>query len=155
MLIAAVGLLLAGATAGEDIPRLVNGPGSQDIDDWPAPGGKKRFRPRGGRKGRDPSGSRGPRTLRGIGVAALALVACSAPVLAAASWVVSGVRGPVGPVSGPIVPAVVSASASDGRQQRTLVLREAGTGVSFSLQRGASPSLGDADLTPVPAAQRR
>jgi GT2 family glycosyltransferase len=154
MLIAAVGLLLAGATAGEDIPRLVNGPGSQDIDDWPAPGGKKRFRRRGGRKGGEPSGSRGPRTLRGIGVAALALVACSAPVLAAASWVVSGVRGPVGPVSGPIVPAVVSASASDGRQQRTLVLREAGTGVSFSLQRGASPSLGDADLTPVPAAQR-
>jgi GT2 family glycosyltransferase len=154
MLIAAMGLLLAGATAGEDIPRLVNGPGSQGTDDWSPPGGNKRFRRRGGRKGGDPSGSRGPRTLRGIGVAALALVACSAPVLAAASWVVSGVHGPVGPVSGPIVPAVVSASASNGRQQRTLVLREAGTGVSFSLQRGASPSLGDADVTPVPAAQR-
>jgi GT2 family glycosyltransferase len=154
MLIAAVGLLLAGATAGEDIPRLVNGPGNSDIDDWPAPSGKNRLRRRGGRKGGDPAGSRGPRTLRGIGVAALAVVAVSAPVLAAASWVISGVRGPIGPVSGPIVPAVVSASASNGRQQRTLVLREAGTGVSFSLQRGASPSLGDADLTPAPAAQR-
>jgi GT2 family glycosyltransferase len=153
MLIAAVGLLLAAATAGEDIPRLVNGPGSRDVDDWPEPGGKKRFR-RGGRKGSEPAGSRGPRTLRGIGVAALALVACSAPVLAGVSWLISGVRGPVGPVSGPIVPAVVSAAASDGLQQRTLVLRQAGTAVSFSLQRGASPSLGDADLTPVPAAQR-
>jgi len=153
MLIAAVGLLLAGATAGEDIPRLVNGPGSQDVEDWPGPGGKKRFR-RGGRNGSEPAGSRGPRTLRGIGVAALALIACSAPVLAGVSWVISGVRGPVGPVSGPIVPAVVSASASDGLQQRTLVLRQAGTAVSFSLQRGASPSLGDADLTPVLAAQR-
>jgi GT2 family glycosyltransferase len=153
MLIAAVGLLLAGATAGEDIPELVNGPGSEDIDDWPAPGGKKRFR-RGGRKGGEPAGGRGPRTLRGIGVTALALVAVSAPVLAGVSWVINGVRGPVGPVSGPIVPAVVSASASDGMQQRTLVLRQAGTAVSFSLQRGASPSLGDADMTPVPAAQR-
>jgi GT2 family glycosyltransferase len=149
MLIAAVGLLVAGATAGEDIPRLVNGHGGQDIDDWPAPSGKKRRR-----KGGQPAGSRGPRTLRGIGVAALALVACSAPVLAAVSWVIGGVRGPVGRVSGPIVPAVVSASASEGLQQRTLVLRQAGTAVTFSLQRGASPSLGDADLTPVPAAQR-
>jgi len=153
MLIAAVGLLLAGATGGDDIPRLVNGPGNQDADDWPGPSGKKRVR-RGGRKSGEPAGSRGPRTLRGIGVAALALVACSAPVLAGVSWVISGVRGPVGPVSGPIVPAVVSASASDGLQQRTLVLRQAGTAVSFSLQRGASPTLGDADLMPVPAAQR-
>jgi GT2 family glycosyltransferase len=155
MLIAAVGLLLAGATAGEDIPRLVHGPGNRDLDDRPAPGGgKKRFKRDGGRKGGHPAGGRGPRALRGIGVAALAVVACSAPVLAAASWVTSGVRGPVGPVSGPIVPAVVSASASNGLQQRTLVLREAGSQVSYSLQRGASPSLGDADLTPVPAAQR-
>jgi len=151
MLIAALGLLLAGATAGDDIPQLVNGPGSYDTDDWPAPAGRKRLR-RGGRTGGQAAGG-GPRTLRGVGVAALAVVACSAPVLAAASWVISGVRGPVGPVSGPIVPAVVSASASDGLQQRTLVLREAGTEVSFSLQRGASPSLGDADLTPVAAAQ--
>jgi GT2 family glycosyltransferase len=153
MLIAAVGLLLAGATAGEDIPLLVNGPSSPDIAEWPAQGGRKRFR-RGGRNGGGQAGRRGPRTLRGVGVAVLAVVAISAPLLAAASWVINGVRGPVGPVSGPIVPAVVSASASDGLQQRTLVLREAGTQVSFSLQRGASPSLGDADLTPVPAAQR-
>jgi GT2 family glycosyltransferase len=153
MLIAAMGLLLAGATAGEDIPRLVNGPGNEDIDDWPGSNGKRRFR-RGGRNGGEPAGRRGPRTLRGIGVAALALVACSAPVLAGASWVINGVRGPVGPVSGPVVPAVVSASASDGLQQRALVLRQAGTAVSFSLQRGASPSLGDADLTPAPAAQQ-
>jgi hypothetical protein len=153
MLIAAVGLLLAGATAGEDIPRLVNGPGNEDIDDWPGSNGKRRFR-RGGRNGGEPAGRRGPRTLRGIGVAVLALVACSAPVLAGVSWVISGVRGPVGPVSGPVVPAVVSASASDGLQQRALVLRQAGTAVSFSLQRGASPSLGDADLTPDPAAQQ-
>jgi len=153
MLIAAVGLLLAGATAGEDIPLLVNGPGSPDIAEWPAPAGGRRFR-RGGRDGGGQAGRRGPRTLRGVGVAALAVVASSAPLLAGASWVISGVRGPVGPVSGPIVPAVVSASASNGLQQRTLVLREVGTQVSFSLQRGASPSLGDADLTPVPAAQR-
>jgi hypothetical protein len=146
LLIAALGLLLAGATAGEDIPRLVRGIGDQGAD-GPAS-------PRGGRKGGGRAAGRGPRTLRGVGVAALAAVACSAPLLAAASWVISGVRGPVGPVSGPVIPAVVAASLGNGLQQRTLVLRPAGSQVSFSLQRGISPSLGDPDLDPVPAAQR-
>jgi GT2 family glycosyltransferase len=150
LLIAAVGLLLAGATAADAIPRLVSGAGSQGADDRTSPGGGRK----GGKRGGEGSADRGPRTLRGIGVTVLVGVACSAPLLAAASWVISGVRGPVGPVSAPIVPAVVSASLGNGLQQRTLVLRSAGGQVSFSLQRGTSPSLGDTDLAPVPAAQR-
>jgi Arc/MetJ family transcription regulator len=51
------------------------------------------------------------------------------------------------------VPAVVSASSDTGLQLRTLVLRQEGGRVSYSLQRGASPSLGDPDLTPVLSAQ--
>jgi GT2 family glycosyltransferase len=153
LLIAALGLLLAGATAGDAIPRLVTGDGGSGIDGQPAPGGAKQGKKRG-RKGGERTGRSEPRPLRRAGAAVLVAAACSAPVLAAASWVISGVRGPVGPVSGPIVPAVVTASSGNGLQQRTLVLRSVGSQVSFSLLRGASPSLGDPDLAPVPAAQR-
>ena len=132
LLIAAMGLLIAGVTAGEALLR------SDRADDGT---------PGGGQKG-------GPRALRGMGVAVLAAVACSAPVLVAASWVATGVRGPVSPVAGPVVPAVISASPESDLQRRTLVLRSDGSQVSYALLRGASPSLGDADLAPVPAAQR-
>jgi GT2 family glycosyltransferase len=154
LLIAALGLLLAGATAGDAIPRLVTADGGHGIDGQPAPGGAKQGIKRKARKGGGRTGRRGPRPLRRAGVVVLVGAACSAPALAAASWVISGVRGPVGPVSGPIVPAVVTASSGNGLQQRTLVLRSAGGQVSFSLLRGASPSLGDPDLAPMPAAQR-
>ena len=137
LLIAAMGLLLAGVTAGEALLR-------GDRLSAATPGGS-------GKKGG--SGPRGPRTLHGIGVVVLAAVACSTPVLAAASWVTSGVRGPVAPVSGPVVPAVVTAAPDSGLQLRTLVLRPDGSQVSYSLQRGTSPSLGDPDLAPAPAAQ--
>jgi GT2 family glycosyltransferase len=145
LLIAALGLLLAGATAGDAIPRLAAVAGGQGADARPSPGGAKKGR----KTGRGES-----RPLRRAGVVVLVGVACSAPALAAAFWVISGVRGPVGPVSGPIVPAVVTASTDNGLQQRTLVLRSAGGQVSFALLRGASPSLGDPDLTQAPAAQR-
>jgi len=140
LLIAAVGLLLAGAAAGDAIPRRVR-----------RAGGAMDSARSGGRKGG--GGIARGRGLRGAGVVLLVGIACSAPVLAAASWLAGGVRGPVGPVSGPVIPAVVSASVGNGQQQRTLVLRSAGGQVSFSLQRGVSPSLGDPDLAPVPAAQ--
>jgi GT2 family glycosyltransferase len=154
LLIAALGLLLAGATAGDAIPRLVTGAGGQGIDGQSAPGGTKQGIKKKARKGGGRTGRRGPGPLRRVGVVLLVGAACSAPALAAASWVMHGVRGPVGPVSAPIVPAVVTASSDNGLQQRTLVLRSAGGQVSFSLLRGASPSLGDPDLAPVPAAQR-
>ncbi len=131
LLIAAMGLLLAGVIVGEALLRRDRlGAGT----------------PEGGKKG-------GGVGLRGIGVGALAVVACSTPVLAAVSWVTSGVRGPVAPVSGAVVPAVVTAAPDSGLQLRTLVLRSDGSQVSYSLQRGTSPSLGDPDLAPVPAAQ--
>jgi hypothetical protein len=142
LLIAAVGLLLAGVTAGEALPRLATG-GAR-----PARAGQAR----GGRPG--PAGRRGPRPMRGIAAVIVAGAALSAPALAAASWVVSGVRGPVEPAPGPIVPAVVTASSGNGLELRALVLRSDGGQVSYSLQRGASPSLGDADLAPVPSAQQ-
>jgi GT2 family glycosyltransferase len=136
LLIAAMGLLLAGVTAGEALLR-----GDQPRQATLAGSGEK------GGKGAS------QRTLRNMGVLVLAAVACTAPVLAAVSWVSHGVRGPITPVAGPVVPAVISASPESDLQQRTLVLRSDGSQVSYTLLRGASPSLGDADLTPAPAAQ--
>jgi GT2 family glycosyltransferase len=132
LLIAAIGLLLAGVTAGEALPRLA-GRGGSAAD--------------GTRRGR-------PSPLRGLAAAVLALIACSAPALAAESWVAGGVRGPVRPVAGPVVPAVVSVSASSGLQLRTLVLRSQGGQLTYALQRGTTPSLGDPDLAPASSAQR-
>jgi GT2 family glycosyltransferase len=137
LLIAGMGLLLAGVTGGEAMLR-----GDQPREAAPAGSGEKA------------GPGAGQRTLRNLGVLVLAAVACTAPVLAAVSWVSHGVRGPIAPVSGPVVPAVIYASPEGDLQQRTLVLRSDGSQVSYALLRGASPSLGDADLTPVPAAQR-
>jgi len=142
LLIAAVGLILAGVTAGEALPRPATGRAR------PARAGQAR----GGRPG--PAGRRGPRPVHGTGAVILAGAAFSAPVLAAASWMASGVPGPVAPVSGPVVPAVVTASSGNGLELRTLVLRSDGGQVRYSLQRGASPSLGEPDLAPVPSAQQ-
>ena len=130
--VVAIGLLLAAATAGDAIPRLLGG----------GPTG-------GGRTVR-----RGLGSIRGLGVILLAVAACSAPALAAASWVKSGVRGPVAAIGGQLVPELVSVSSDNGLRLRTLVLRVQPGHVSYAVLRGVAPSLGDPDLAPVPAAQR-
>ena len=125
--IAAAGLLLAAAAGGDSLGRLLSG-------------------------GR--SGLRRVTSARGLGIVLLALTACSAPVLAAGFWLLHGVSGPIGPASGQIVPALVTVSAANGDQPRTLILSSTGQHVSYLLLRGNGPSLGDGDLTPVPAAER-
>ena len=47
-------------------------------------------------------------------------------MLAGLSWVKDGVRGPVGSVTSPLLPAFVSASSTSGQQYRTLILRPNG-----------------------------
>jgi GT2 family glycosyltransferase len=141
LLLAAVGLLIAGATAVEALPRVLKGGRA-----GPSPQAR-----RGGSAANSDDGGR--RALGTVGVLLLAVVAFSAPVWGATSWVIRGVPGPVAPVSRPIVPAVVSASGS-GLQPRTLVLQPENGHVGYSLQRGDSPSFGDPDLPPVPAAER-
>ena len=92
---------------------------------------------------------------RGLAVLLLAVVAASAPLLAAASWVTSGVRGPVGGSAGPVLPAFVSVSSDTSQRLRTLVLRAGPRGgVSYEVLRGADPLLGTADLTPPLPAQQ-
>ena len=92
---------------------------------------------------------------RGLGILLLAVVAASAPLLAAASWVTSGVRGPIGGSAGPVLPAFVSVSSDTGLRPRTLVLRTSPQGgVSYEVLRGADPLLGTADLSQPQLAQQ-
>jgi GT2 family glycosyltransferase len=90
----------------------------------------------------------------GLGVLILAAAACSAPLLAAGSWVATGVRGPVGGAAGPVLPPFVSVSSENGARPRTLVLRAERGSVTYEVLRGADPLLGATDLTQPPAAQR-
>lgn len=124
--LAALGLLLAAAAGADALGRLL-------------------------------AGAKGWRAIvsgRGPWAALLALVACSAPVLAATAWLSAGITGPIHPVANPVVPELVAVAAGQGRQVRTLVLRSSGGHISYLLLRGSSPSLADTALTPPPQAQR-
>jgi GT2 family glycosyltransferase len=91
---------------------------------------------------------------RGAGVALVALAACSAPLLAAGFWLVTGVSGPVGVASGPVLPAFVAVSSDTSLQLRTLVLRSTRGQLSYSVLRGADPEVGATELAEPPAARR-
>ena len=126
--VAAAGLLLAGAAAADSAGRALSAGGRTGIS---------RFS-----------------SARGLPVTVLALLACTAPLLAGAYWLMNGVSGPIGPAGGEVVPSIVSTTAAAGRQLRTLVLAPATGGkVSFLLLRGDSPQFSSPDVTPVPAAQ--
>ena len=100
-------------------------------------------------------GSGGWRAPSGIALVALAAVACTAPALAAAAWVTSGVRGPVAPSAGPVLPEFVSVSSATGLRLRTLVLRVDPRGrVAYSVLRDTDPLIGASELAVPPAAQR-
>ncbi|HVB41550.1 MAG TPA: glycosyltransferase [Streptosporangiaceae bacterium] len=124
--LAALGLLLSASVGADGLGRLL-----------------------AGRKGwRAIAGGRGP------WAAIVSLIACSAPVLAAASWLSTGVTGPVHPVSGQVVPELVAVADGQSRQVRTLVLRSVHGHVSYLLLRGASPTLADVSLIMPSSAQQ-
>ena len=81
-------------------------------------------------------------------------LACSAPLLAAGSWLVTGIRGPVAVSSGPVLPAFVSVSSDNGMQLRTLVLRSGPGQLTYAVLRGADPLIGATELAEPPAARR-
>ena len=90
----------------------------------------------------------------GLGVLLLTVAACSAPLLAAGSWVATGVRGPVGGADAPVLPPFVSVSSNTGQRPRTLVLRAEHGTITYEVLRGADPLLGATDLAQPPAGQR-
>ena len=137
--VAAAGLLLAACAGGDALATLAA------------------RRPKGPRRppARRPAAGHGqaaaPRRAMAV---VIALAACSAPVLAAASWVSSGVSGPVTTAASQTVPEVVAATSGAGLQPRTLVLAQSAGHVSYSLLRSRSLSLADPELSPPPAAER-
>jgi GT2 family glycosyltransferase len=87
------------------------------------------------------------RTPAGLAVLALGVVACSAPVLAAAYWVTSGVTGPVRPAAGTLLPEFVSVSSDTGQRLRTLVLQTAPHGgITYLVLRDSDPPIGSPEL---------
>lgn len=85
-----------------------------------------------------------------IAAVATALVACSAPLLAAAFWMINGVSGPVARIASPVLPEFVSVSSVGGL--RTLVLRPSHGTVGYTVLRGTEPLLGSEALTEPQAA---
>ncbi|MFF0307543.1 glycosyltransferase [Streptosporangium sp. NPDC004379] len=86
-------------------------------------------------------------------VAALAVVAaaCSAPLLAAVTWVA---RGADGPISGNVPDAMPAlAAVNSGDRDLTLLLRARGGGFAFTVLHRRTPLVGEADV-PVPAGPR-
>src|SRR5690348_12316354 len=91
----------------------------------------------------------------GLAVLTLGAVACTAPVLAAAYWVTSGVTGPVRPTAGTLLPEFVSVSSQTGQRLRTLVLQSAPQGgVTYLVLRDTNPLIGAPELALPAAAQR-
>ena len=91
----------------------------------------------------------------GLAVLGLGVVACTAPVLAAAYWVTSGVTGPVRPSAGKLLPEFVAVSSQTGQQLRTLMLNSAPHGgVTYLVLRDTDPLIGSPELALPAAAQR-
>ena len=88
----------------------------------------------------------------GLGLAA---VACSMPVLAAATWMIGGVSGPLDRNNPQALPAFIAADTSNPTQARTLVLRRDDSGrISYALLRGEEPVLGESELPSAQTARK-
>jgi len=134
MALAALGLLLASAPAAQWLASIIpNGGGqlSPAATSSPAAGY-----------------ARSRRLLACVALAA----AATAPLLVAAYWVKDGVRGPVGGITAPLLPAFVSASSTSGEQYRTLILRPDGAGLDYLVVRQEDPTLGEPELGAASAA---
>ena len=95
------------------------------------------------------------RSPAGLAVIGLGAVACSAPALAAAHWVTSGVTGPVRPAAGTLLPEFVAVSSDTGQRLRTLVLQTAPHGgVTYLVLRDSDPLIGSQELALPTAADK-
>jgi len=127
MALAALGLLLASAPAAQWLVGIIQND-----------------------SGRLAAGTSSPvaghgRSRRALACVALA-AAATAPLLVAGYWDRDGVRGPVGTITAPLLPAFVSASSTSGEQYRTLILRPDGAGLDYLVVRQADPTLGEPEL---------
>ena len=77
----------------------------------------------------------------------------SAPALAAGYWLADGLDGPVTAAGAPILPAFVAASSTGPDRARTLVLRQDGGTLSYSVLRAADPVPGEPELAETAASR--
>ena len=107
------------------------------------------------RRAADLIAGRTPRTdWRALATLAGFAVAASAPVLAAGYWLAGGVGGTVTAVGPQVLPAFVAASSAGPDRNRTLVLRQEGGALSYTVLRDTDPVLGEPELTEASAATR-
>jgi GT2 family glycosyltransferase len=83
------------------------------------------------------------------------VAAVSAPVLAAVYWLGAGLSGPVSAAGPQILPPFVAAASAGPDQPRTLVLRQDGAALSYTVLRSTDPILGEPELTQDAAATRQ
>jgi GT2 family glycosyltransferase len=145
--LAALGLLFAAAPAAQRLAVIAANSAAPSTLDTATHGGQPPAAP-GRSAGRgQPARHRG--SVRLAAWVALA-AAASAPLLVAAYWVKDGVRGPVGSVTAPVLPAFVAAASTSGQQYRTLILRPdrglAADGLDYMVVRQGDPALGDPEL---------
>ena len=95
--------------------------------------------------GRPPAPVR--RRLAVLAVLGALVVAASAPALAAGYWLAAGIRGPVTAAGPQILPPFVAAASAGPDQARTLVLRQDGAALSYTVLRSTDPVLGEPELT--------
>ena len=133
MALAALGLLLASAPAVQWLVGIIPNEGSRLAAGTASPAAGY------------------GRSRRALACVALA-AAATAPLLVAGYWVKDGVRGPVGNIAAPLLPAFVSASSTSGEQYRTLILRPDGAGLDYLVVRQGDPTLGEPELGTAAAA---
>jgi GT2 family glycosyltransferase len=108
----------------------------------------------GGMAGRtgEPAAGRLRRSGRRLAAVMGLAVAVSVPVLAAGYWLAEGVRGPVTAAGTPILPAFVAAASSGSDRSRTLVVRQDGGVLTYTVLRNSDPVLGEPELVQASSA---
>ncbi|MDP9846467.1 glycosyltransferase family 2 protein [Streptosporangium lutulentum] len=88
---------------------------------------------------------------RKVAALVVVLIAFSTPLLAAGMWITKGVEGPISGTVREVVPALAAVSSAAG--ERTLLLRARRGALTFTVLRGRTPLIGEADI-PVPEGPR-
>ncbi|GAA3122711.1 glycosyltransferase family 2 protein [Streptosporangium carneum] len=91
--------------------------------------------------------------LRRVAALVVVAIAFSTPVLAAGMWVTGGVRGPLDGNVRDVMPALAALNSGGG--ERTLLLRAQDEGLTFTVLRGRTPLVGEADIPTPPGPRER
>ncbi|MDS1270384.1 glycosyltransferase [Lipingzhangella sp. LS1_29] len=89
---------------------------------------------------------------RRVFASVVALLALTTPVASAATWMSTGVEGPLSTTGQYAFPSLAASLSADGTEPRTLVLQPGPdrASVAYSVLRGEHPQLGDEQLWPDP-----